>query len=90
MTGDTVYYRRQNCKGLYGPANVLNKEGQCLLIRHNKAFYRMHPCHLMKTNKEFGSPRNEGNKTAKNEINEVLVEEDEGWHNKFCTSTGRN
>ena len=29
----------------------------------------------------MGIPRNEGNKTAKNEINEVLVE-DEGHHNK--------
>ena len=47
----------------------------------------------VKTNKEFGSsrnegnkgleiPRNEGNKTAKNEINEVLSEEDEGQYNK--------
>ena len=43
----------------------------------------MHPCHLMKVNKEFGSPSNEGNNTTKNEINEVLgEEEDEGQHNK--------
>ena len=37
----------------------------------------------MKTNKEFGSPRNEGNETTKNEINEVLREENEGQHNKI-------
>ena len=36
----------------------------------------------MKGNKELGSPRNEGNKTAKNEINEVFDEEDEEQHNK--------
>ena len=36
----------------------------------------------MKANKELGSSRNEGNKTAKNEINEVFGEEDEGQYNK--------
>ena len=36
----------------------------------------------MKANKEVGNPRNEGNKTVKNEINEALREEDEGQHNK--------
>ena len=36
----------------------------------------------MNANEELGSLRNEGNKTAKNEINEVLGEEDEGLHNK--------
>ena len=72
----------------------MGKEGQCVLIKHGGAFYRKHPGHLMKANKEFGSPRNErnkklrtprneGNKTAKNEINEVLGEEDdEGQQNK--------
>ena len=27
VTGDTVYYRRQNCKGWRGPAKILGKEG---------------------------------------------------------------
>ena len=36
----------------------------------------------MKVNKEFGSSKNKGNKTAKNEINEILGEEDEGQHKK--------
>ena len=88
VTGDTVYYRRQNWKGSHSPAKVLGQEGQCVLIRHVGTFYRMHPSHLMKANKEFGSLRKEGNKewgslnqTAKNEINEILEEEDE-QHNK--------
>ena len=78
---DSVYYRRQNYKGWYGPAKVLGKEGQCVLIRYRGAFYRMHLCHLMKLNKEFRSPRSEENKISSNEINEVLEEEDE-QHNK--------
>ena len=81
VTGNAVSYRRQNCKGWCGPTKVLGKEGQYVLIRHGGAFYRMYPCHLMKANKEFGSPKNEGNKTTKIEINEVLGEE-EGHYNK--------
>ena len=70
----------------------MGKEGQCELFRHVGAFHRVYPYHLMKANKEFGNPRNEqikklgspkneGNKTAKNEMNEVL-KKDEGQHYK--------
>ena len=51
----------------------------------------MHPCHLIKANKELINPRNEGNKMAKNEINEVL-----GGNKmkdniiKVCILTGKN
>ena len=53
-----------------GPAKVLGKEGQCVLIRHGGVFYWMLPCHLMKGNKELGSPRNEGNKELGSPRNE--------------------
>ena len=69
VTSNTVYHRRQNSKVWCVPAKVLVKEGQCVLIKHGGAFYRMHPCYLMMANKELGSSRNEGNKTAKTEIN---------------------
>ena len=51
VMSDTVYYRRQNWKGWHGSAKVLCKEDQCILIRHGRAFYRMHPYHSMKANK---------------------------------------
>ncbi|GAB1599998.1 hypothetical protein Ahia01_000277300 [Argonauta hians] len=74
-TGDSVYYKRQNYKGWRGPAKVLGKEGQCVLIRHGGAFYRMHPCHLMKVNQDFGTSKNKENTITFNEMNEVLEEE---------------
>ena len=90
---DVCDYRRQNCQGWRGPAKVLVKESLCVLIRHGAESYGMHPCHLMKANKKFGSPKNEenkelgkprdeSNKIDKNEINEVLGEEEEGQLNK--------
>ena len=72
MTGDCVYYRRQNCKVWCRPAKGLGKEGQYVLIRYGRAFYRMHPYHLMKVNEEFGGARNKENKISSNTINEVL------------------
>ena len=46
--GDKVYYRRKNYKGWKGPAVVLGQDGQYVLVRHGGAFYRVHPCHLLK------------------------------------------
>ena len=51
VNGEKVYYRRKNFKGWKGPAAVLGQEGQFVLIRHGGAFYRVHPCQLMKKNK---------------------------------------
>lgn len=86
VTGDCVYYRRQNYNGWRGPAKVLGKEGQYVLIRHGGAFFRMHPCHLMKVDKELQNPRNEENTNSSNEMNEVLEEEDEGQYNNNSIS----
>ena len=33
VTSESIYYLRQNYKGWCGPAKVLGKEDQCLLIR---------------------------------------------------------
>ena len=82
VMGDIVYYRRQKFKEWHCPAKVLGEESQCVLIRHGKAFYRIHLCHLVKAKKEFGSPRIKGNKNVKTEIDKILKEEDEGQHNQ--------
>lgn len=56
LTGDNVYYGRQNYKGWHGSAKVLDKECLNLLIRFGGAFYRMYPWHLMKVNNK--KPKN--------------------------------
>ena len=72
MTGDSVDYIKQNCKGWRGLAKVLDKESQSVLIRQGGAFYWMHPCNLLKVNKELGSPRNDKNNISSNEVNIIL------------------
>ena len=49
--GEIVYYRRKNVKGWKGPATVLGKDGQCVLVKHGSVYCRIHPCHLMKKNR---------------------------------------
>jgi hypothetical protein len=51
-TGDRVYFKRKNTKGWKGPAKVLGKEGNFVLIRLGNSFYRCHPCHIMKVDYE--------------------------------------
>merc|ERR1712121_332828 len=42
------YYLRKNFKGWKGPAVVLGQDGQFVLVRHGGAYFRVHPCQLMK------------------------------------------
>ena len=46
--GDKVYYKRKNFKGWKGPGVVLGQDGQFVLLRHGGAYYRVHPCQIMK------------------------------------------
>ena len=46
--GDAVFYRRKGYKGWKGPATVLGKDGQNILLRHGGGNYKVHPSHLMK------------------------------------------
>ena len=46
--GDKVFYKRKGMKGWRGPANVLGYDGTVVLVRHGTAYYRCHPCHLLK------------------------------------------
>ena len=47
-----MYFKRKSTKGWKGPAKVLGKEGNFVLIRLGNSFYRCHPCHLMKVDCE--------------------------------------
>ena len=46
--GDKVFYQRKNFKGWKGPGVVLGQDGQFVLIKRGGAYYRVHPCQLMK------------------------------------------
>ena len=46
--GDKVFYKRKNLKGWRRPAIVSGIDSNIILVRHGSAFYRCHPCHLMK------------------------------------------
>ena len=46
FTGDKVYYRRRSSKKWSGPATVIGKNGQQVLVKHGGEYYRVHPCRL--------------------------------------------
>ena len=49
-TGEQVFFKRKNHKGWKGPGRVLGKDGNFVLVREGKSFFRCHPCHLCKIN----------------------------------------
>ena len=48
VAGEKVYYKRKARKGWSGPGKVIGKEGNFVLVRHGGAFFRCHPCQLLK------------------------------------------
>ena len=47
-SSDKVFYKRKGMKGWRGPAKVFGYDGTVVLVRHGTAYYRCHPCHLLK------------------------------------------
>ncbi len=48
--GEKVYFKCRNDKKWRGPAKVLGKESNFVLIRQGASYYRCHPCNLVKVN----------------------------------------
>jgi hypothetical protein len=48
VNGELVFYKRLRMKGWRGPAKVIGQEGKIVLLRHGTAYYRCHPCQMMK------------------------------------------
>lgn len=46
LTGDIVYYKRNNETKWRGPATVLGKDGQQTLLKHGGYYIRVHPCRI--------------------------------------------
>ena len=68
--GEKVFYKRKGYKGWKGPATVIGEEGKIVLIRHGSAYYRCHPCHLMKVLKREGQDNESKLSTGSGEIRE--------------------
>ena len=44
--GDQVYYWRNNRSEWHGPAVVIGRDGQQVLVKHGGYYVRVHPCRL--------------------------------------------
>ena len=51
--GDPVYYKRTKRSGWSGPATVMGQDGQFVLGRPGSSCFRVHPCQLIKNNRNF-------------------------------------
>ena len=69
--GEKVFYKRRGYKGWKGPATVIGEEGKIVLVRHGSAYYRCHPCHLMKV--YGGTKQGRLDPTTATEVNSKTV-----------------
>ena len=49
-TGDLVYYKRKDNLNWKGPAFLIGRDGQQLLVKHGSRYIRVHPCNLQLRN----------------------------------------
>ena len=68
LNGDIVYYKRNGSSKWKGPATVLGKEGQQVLLKHGGFYIRVHPCRLRKA-REQSTPNNQGVNTEQTSSN---------------------
>ena len=50
--GDQVYYWRTNQSECHGPATVIGRDAQQILVKHGGLYIRVHPCRLQLCNQE--------------------------------------
>ena len=61
VSGDEVYYKREQHSKWQGPAKVLGKDSNQVLIKHGSFYIRVHPCRLLHIQDE--SEVDEGNRS---------------------------
>ena len=97
--GDKVYFRRRKENRWRGPGIVLGKESNFVLIRHGAAYYRCHPCQLLRKICSDQShspvetiPHQEGTKRKENKIsnNQRLQNSDDSESDEEKTNTRPN
>ena len=50
-----VFFQRKGHKGWKGPATVLGREGQVIIVKQGGLIYRVHPCHIQKRSQQKSS-----------------------------------
>ena len=76
--GEEVYYKSRNDKRWKGPAKVLGKESNFVLIRNGASYFRCHPCNLIKVNPEENEDKEKSQKNVqKNSTNVPDKSDDE-------------
>ena len=70
VTGDIVYYKRNDSKKWKGPGTVIGRDTQQILIKHGGTYVRVHPCRVMLENQSYngsGAPVSNLDSDAVNE-----------------------
>ena len=69
VTGDSVYYKRMDCKKWKGPGKVIGQESQQILIKHGGIYVRVHPCRVMLEKESESTQSNSVGRDCANEVN---------------------
>ena len=76
LSGDSVYYKRNDQTKWIGPAVVLGKDGQQVLVKHGSYYIRVHPCRIQLSNDGRDSVKdiNQSNDVSSLSNNELTMQ----------------
>ena len=86
--GDRVYYWRNNRSDCHGPAVVVGKDGQQILLKHGGVYIRVHPCRMQPCQPQSLPTENSEPKTPENVRPSIPEEEDDNAYETAHEDSG--
>ena len=78
VTGDSVYYKRNDSKRWKGPGKVIGVDGQQILVKHGSTYIRCHPSHVTlkdekSSNRSFTNSIHAGKNASKSSTTDMAA-----------------
>ena len=94
VAGDRVYYKRKDTKKWKGPATVMAKDGQQVLLKHGGLYIKVHPCRLSLCQEtDIGADKNSDKTPHESDLNEssnLRTDEEEEENQTPCPIENNN
>ena len=84
--GDRVYYWRNDQLNCHGPATVIGRDGQQILLKHGGMYIRVHPCRMQPCITETTSTSSSYEQSSQSNNNTSSVSSSEDNDNDYVTA----
>ena len=90
VTGDSVYFKRDDTSAWHGPGKVLGQDGQQVLIKQGSYYVRVHPCRVRFVKEPISSTTNNHQNTTESQSSDQNSIEIESQPSKHSSTISMN